>query len=466
MEQPLPPDGACNLGSINLSEFVKNPYTDKAHFDMNEFKEAVGIATEGLDEVIDYGYKHHALKEQREMSYNYRNIGLGVMGLGSMFLKMGIKYGDKDSIELADNIMYNMFRSAVKRSNELAKEKGVFPKYKDVVFDSDIIKNHFTKEEIQELKKHGLRNCSLLSVAPSGSIATMFNITTGCEPAFRISYKRKTESLHKNKELYYDVYIREAEEYKKINNTNILPDYFVGADQINYKDRIKMQSVLQKHVDTAISSTINLPNNSTIEEVEELYLEAWKQGLKGVTIYRNGCKRKGILIQGNKKEEAQKQKYNTIEPISRSEIGKTYGSTVRKHSACGKLYITINRDKEGNIVESFVNVGKNGICKSNIDGINRLISLGLRSGVKIDEIVDQLRGINCPACTRVRAKGESIDGLSCPDIMARTLQNEYKNINEKPKIEKKKNTCPECGEELAFEGNCISCKHCGFSKCE
>ena len=173
-EQPLPKHGACNLGSINLSEFVQNPFTESAFFDTDDFVKAVSIAVEALDKVLDENMENHALKEQKEMAFNYRNIGLGIMGMHDMLIKLRILYGSKESISLIDNIMNLMFKTAVIKSSHLAREKGRFPKYSDKLLESEIIKNHFTKEELESLDiyKNGLRNCSLLSIAPSGSIGT------------------------------------------------------------------------------------------------------------------------------------------------------------------------------------------------------------------------------------------------------------------------------------------------------
>ena len=471
-EQPLPQNGACNLGSINLAEFVKRPYSMAPEFDTEEFIKTTKIAIRALDDVLDYGAELHALPEQCEMAKNYRNIGLGIMGLGSMLFKMGLRYGSTESFALVNHIMYTMFRTAVQTSAELAKEKGTFPKYKDVVFDSTIIKKHFTAEEIEEMKKCGLRNCSLLSIAPSGSIGTLLNVTTGCEPAFRISYKRKTESLHKDTEVYYDVLIQEAQEYKKLYPDRELPSYFVASDNIHWSERIGMQAVLQEHVDTAISSTVNLPNNTTIDEVEQLYMYAWRMGLKGITVYRDGCARIGILTDDKttKTEDAPAVKYNYITPTSRKTIGTTSGRTYCKKCACGTLYITINKDSNGNVVESFIHTSKGGICQANIGAINRMISVALRSGVKIDEIADQLRGVTCPACIKVSSKGEKLDGISCPDILGRTLMEfvndtmpiePYEALTEKY-IEK----CPDCGAPIHYSGGCVQCTSCAWSKCE
>lgn len=478
-EQPLPKDGACNLGSINLAEFVKNPYTELSQFDFEDFDNTVRIAIRALDEVLDYGINLHALPEQREMAKNYRNIGLGIMGLGSMLFKMGFKYGEDEAICLVEVIGKQMFRTAVKTSVELAKEKGAFPKYKDVVFDSEIMKLHFTESEIEEMKKYGIRNCSLLSIAPSGSIGTMLNVTTGCEPAFRISYKRKTESLHKNKDVYYDVLIKEAQEFKELYPDKELPDYFVASDDIPWDKRIRMQAALQRHIDTAISSTVNLPNNTTVEEIEQLYMYAWDRGLKGITIFRDGCKRIGILTADNTKNEDDmtkkedmvnnfEHKYDYVVPVSRKSIGVTNGKTYCKKCACGTLYITINCDENNNVVETFIHTSKGGICQANISAVTRMVSVGLRSGVKVEEIIDQLKGITCPACVKLIGKGESLNGISCPDILAKTIAEFYKES----KTDIKKNdatqsngSCPDCGANVIYSGGCVQCLECGWSKC-
>jgi ribonucleoside-diphosphate reductase alpha chain len=230
----------------------------------------------------------------------YRNCGLGVIGYGTMLFKLGIKYGSEEAKELTDHIFTCMFRVAVFASNKLAKEKVCFPKYKKLIWDSKIIQDHFTPDEIEQLKIDGLRNCSLLSIAPGGSIGTMLLVTTGIEPEFAITYKRKTESLDNGKEKYYEIKCNALNGYQKINNTNDIPDYFKSSADIYWKNRVDIQAIIQNHIDTAISSTVNLPNSITIDDVEQLYLYAWEQGCKGITIYRSGCKKEGVLTTESK----------------------------------------------------------------------------------------------------------------------------------------------------------------------
>ena len=253
---------------------------------------------------------------------------------------------------------------------------------------------------------------------------------------------------------------------------------------LDYKDRINMQSIWQKHIDASISSTVNVPENFTTSDVFDLYIKAWEKGLKGVTIFRDNCRRTGILLNTAPTPSKEENfEFDSVKPISRAALGKTYGTTTKYKTACGNLYVTINRDKSGNIVESFVNTSKNGICKSNIDGLNRMIFLCLRSGVLVDEIIDQLKNITCPACVRYKTKGEYLDGISCPDIIAKALKEEYttelfvggfKGKEEKEDVDQVAfnlsediNTmthCPECGEQLRHEAGCVQCV-CGWSKC-
>ena len=479
-EQPLPKHGACCLSSLNLSEFVENPYTSKAYINTEELVHAVKVGIKTLDKLIDENYSRHPLKAQQEMSYNYRNIGLGVFGYATALMKLGFKYGSIEALDFTDQIFGLIFRAAVIESNELAKELGPFPKYKDCVWDSDIIRAHFMQEEIDAMREYGLRNCSLISIAPNGSIATFLNESGGCEPQFALKYTRRTVGMTEGEDTYYDVYCKGAQEYMNINHTNELPDYFVGAQDIPYLERVATQSIMQKHVDTAISSTVNLPNSATKEDIANLYLEAWKQGLKGITIFRDGCKRVGILTTDSKKEnkientDVEVTRFDYITPVSRKELGTTHGNTYCRHCACGTLYITVNCDDDGNLVETFIESSKGGICKANTAAVNRMVSVALRSGVKVDEIIDQLQGIYCPACAKT---SKSVDGLSCPDIMAKTLKAFYygeedekplKNLVKSKKVveqEGSKEKCPECGKSLRREGGCVLCSNCGWSKC-
>lgn len=292
-EQPLPKDGACNLGSINLSQYVLYPFTKNAEFDYNSLFADVASCIRALDQVVDENLPKHGLPEQAEVSKKYRNVGLGIMGLADAFIKLGIKYGSEESVAETKLILEVMLIGAVESSSLLAAEKGVFPAYDPKVFDSQIISDSIYR--LDRLKTQGLRNCSLLSIAPTGSLGTMFNVSTGIEPNFAFEFNRKTESLEGNKEKIYKVSAGIVQEYLDYLESigqpfTELPEYFVSAYDVQWKDRIAVQAAAQRFVDTAISATINLPKDISKEEVEMLYLEAWKSGLKGVTIYRDTCR--------------------------------------------------------------------------------------------------------------------------------------------------------------------------------
>ena len=497
-EQPLPKHGACNLGSINLSEFVINPFTSKAHFDTESFVIAVKIAIRALDTVLDENMKNHPLKEQQEMARNFRNVGLGLMGMHDMFIKLGYTYGDKQSIEFADSLADLMFRTAVIASSELADKKGAFPKYDSRVLSSEIIRKHFTVDELETLgiKKHGLRNCSLLSVAPAGSIGTMLNISTGCEPLFALYYNRKTDSLN-GKETYYKVYTGIAKEYIDKHGDK-LPEYFNTSKDIKWKDRVDIQAALQKHIDTAISSTINLPYESTQEEIEQLYLYAWEKGLKGITIFRDGCKRVGILSTNSQNESNDTStsiEAQTHQDLKRGMIIKADDNCIGKkrtlQTGCGTLHCEAFFDPDtGDLLETYLSKGSKGGCLNSLTGLSRMISLSARAGVDIYSIVDQLKSSGtCPSyAVRTATKHDTSKGSSCPVAVGNALMEMYEDLQgelfeDKKTLEKsteekrieaqaanKKNKtvipCPECGAPLVFEGGCNTCKECGYSKCD
>ncbi len=294
-EQPLAKHAACCLGSINLAEFVMYPFTDKAGFDVMGFKDAVRIAVRGLDDIVEENLTRHPLPQQEEMAKKFRNIGLGVMGYANMLMMMGIKYGEPRAISLTDTIFRFMFKLAVSESSLLAKERGRFPGYEDAVFESSIIKDHFSPEEIEQLKADGLRNCSLLSIAPTGSLSTVFGRSGGVEPEYAIKYTRRTIGATDGQDTYYDVYCMTAQDYLDATGDTELPDYFVTSPEIEHDKRIDTQATMQQHVDTAISSTVNLPESATKEEIAYIFLNAWKRRLKGITVFRDNCKKLGIL---------------------------------------------------------------------------------------------------------------------------------------------------------------------------
>ena len=299
-EEPLPPYGSCNLSSINLSEFVINPFTDKAYFDFDKFNETVKLAVRYMNDILDEAieFNMYPLEKQRQMTKDYRQIGIGAMGIADMLIKLKIRYGSKESLNICDKIGFEMINSALQESALLAKETGTYPKYnKETILKSKFLQYNAYPETIKIIKEYGLKNSQLLTLAPTGSISTMLGISGGIEPIYNYSYTRKTESIH-DEDIYYKVYTPIVEEYmKKFNiiNEEDLPKYFTNAMLLNPFERIDMQSIWQTHIDASISSTLNLPLATSVSQVEALYIYGWEKGLKGMTIYRDGCKRGGIL---------------------------------------------------------------------------------------------------------------------------------------------------------------------------
>lgn len=307
-EEPLPAGGSCLLGSINLAEFIVEPFTDNAIFDIEKFKYCVHECVIALNEVLEEGLNLHPLQEQRDTVSKYRQIGLGVMGIADMLIKLNIRYGSKESIELCELLSKTMLNQAVKQSALLAKELGAYENYnKEALISSEFFKKSIEKEVADIVKKYGLRNSQILTIPPTGSISTMLGISGGIEPMFNTSYTRKTETLH-DKDVYYKVYTPIVAQYMDVYDIideKELPDIFVTAMTLSPNERIKMQRAWQKYIDASISSTINLPYEATQKDIYEIYMSAWKNNLKGITIYRDGCKRSGILLNDkpSKKED-------------------------------------------------------------------------------------------------------------------------------------------------------------------
>lgn len=436
-----------------------------------------------MDTVVDENVKNHPLKEQAEMAKNYRNIGLGIMGLHDMLIKMGYTYGSGHSLNIIHDIMYTMFDEAVKTSAFLAAKKGTFPAYNENILKSEILTSRVEEETFELVEKYGLRNCSLISIAPTGSIGSLLDVSTGCEPFYDFSYIRKTESLNGEEPKYYKVDSGIVKEYRKITKTKdeSLPEYFITASQIHWKDRIAIQAIMQNYVDTAISSTINLPKETTLAEIEALYLEAWLSGLKGVTIYRDGCKREGILSKEEKRKTNSNKSKNTLErgyvvPSNDNVIG--LKKTLK--TGCGTLHCKVFFDADTNdLTEIYLSKGSTGGCNNFMVGLSRMISMSARAGVSVVDIVDQLMSAGtCPSYyVRKKTKKDTSKGSSCPVAVGyaiKELWEEFQGKELKPKdTEEKiqeevneKPRCPQCGALIIFEGGCNTCRSCGWSKCE
>ena len=340
-EIPLIEFGACLLGSINLSEFVLNKFKEDAEFDRVKFIDAVRIAVIALNEVLDEGIPLHPLQQQRDTARDWRQMGLGIFGLHDMFVKIGVEYGSEESVALSGEISNIMINAALMASSNLAKEFGTFPKYNgEAVVKSKFLLANATKETFENVSKYGLRNAQLICVAPTGSLSTMFGVSGGIEPIYQVSYTRKTETLNNGEASFYKVFTPIAKEYMELKNikddSDLPSDLFVTAMTLDYKDRIKMQSAWQQNIDSSISSTVNVPENFTVQDTFDLYMMAWKYGLKGVTIFRDGCSRAGIL--GNhtdKKPEISNLSASQLQELLDSQILKELLEDPNKCPKCG-----------------------------------------------------------------------------------------------------------------------------------
>lgn len=495
-EEPPPAGGSCLLGSVNLAEFVQNPFTDEAFFDFEGLKECVQASVRALNEVLEEGLPLHPLKEQRDSVEQWRQIGLGIMGLADALLKLGLTYGEEDAVEMCDKIGFAMADTAIAASAKLAKEKGAFPKCNvEEIMSTPFFQANTTEKTRELVNKYGLRNSQLLTIAPTGTLSTMLGISGGIEPVYANYYVRKTESLH-GTDVYYKVYTKIVEDYMKqhdLKEDKELPDYFVTAMTLYYRQRIDMQSVWQKHIDASISSTVNVPNSFTVEETESLYIYAYEQGLKGITIFRDGCKRVGIL-NTEQKEEKKEKKITAGEGLKRGEIllvtDDVIGKKRKLMTGCGSLHcIALFDPHTGALLETYLSKGSTGGCNNFMVGLSRMISISARGGIDIETIVDQLNSSgSCPSYTARRVtRKDTSKGACCPMAVGNALMDMYKEMQAelsqkqgkepmkpkkapKPKAvtpveETDKMYCPECGEPLVFEEGCNICKSCGWSKC-
>ena len=528
-EEPLPAGGSCLLGAINLSEFIVDPFTPAARFDFDEFERVIHKAIFALNDVLIEGMPLHPLKEQQETVGKLRQIGLGIMGLADALIKLGITYGSSESLLTIETIGTALLYNSLIASSEYAKLDGNTPfegydAHK--VFESDIIQNlinNLNYYEVNTLKvalQNGLFNSQLTTIAPTGTIAGLCNTSYGVEPNFAYSYTRKTESLHEEGDVYYTVEPKIVEDYRKATgNKGELPDYFITTHQLDPFNRVDVQATIQKYIDASISSTVNLPESTTPEEIKAIYLYGAEKGVKGLTIFRNNCERMGILTVGDNKEE----NTDDLTPVERAKSMLKFGDTIlvddsvigikrKLKTGCGSLHCTFYFCPEtGELREVFLDKGSKGGCLSLLNAMSRLASLCARKGAPVEEIADQLESVLvCPSYSVSKFKDKTTSkGSSCAsavayalidahnqfledfidpdddcDIEIKTIQKtERLELPEPRKVIKTKATvksakrtdvldddyymvCPECGEKalLKTEG-CVSCVSCGYSKC-
>jgi ribonucleoside-diphosphate reductase alpha chain len=456
-EQCLEDYGCCCLGNINLSAFVVDEFSDKARLDWRNLEKAARYATRFLDNVLDYNSDKHPLQEQTKASLWSRRIGVGFTGLADMLIKLNLKYDTHQSVKFVDRMLEKIKNVVYDESTNLAREKGKAPA---VIPEKHVARRFVSRiaPEIKEkIRQYGIRNSCLLTVPPVGSGAILAGTTSGVEPIFALSYVRKSKSLSGSQFNVYHPLVRDYMRRFQIKSEKDLPDTFVTSHKIKAEFRVQMQGTIQKHIDSSISSTVNIPRETTVEEVKRIYIQAWKVGCKGITVYREGA-REGILLTA---AEAAKQKGSggaKVEDFERPKM--LTGQTVKMKLPQGNLYVTANKNGDNVIRETFVTLGKSGGDeKADAEALGRLISLFLQHGGSIQDVIHSLKGI--------QGRDVSWDNgqqlLSVPDAVAKALENITGTTVE---LEPEMKHCPDCGEtSIIFENGCFRCTSCGYSKC-
>ena len=478
-EQPLLPYESCNLGSINLVNMLQKK-KGGYQVDYDKLAQTVKNAVHFLDNVIDIN--KYPLQQIDTTTKATRKIGLGVMGWADMLAYLGIPYNSDQAVELAGKVMRFITETGRKESVELAKTRGAFPLFAESIFADG----------------EPLRNATITTIAPTGTLSIIAGCSSGVEPVFAYVFIRNvmdgTELIEVNpvlrevleaRGIYSDELLKKIAKEGSLQHIDGIPEdikrVFVSSHDVKPYYHIKMQAAFQQYTDNAVSKTVNFTHDATVEDVQEVYMLAYELGCKGVTIYRDGSRAEQVLNIGSVKKEAapetpaaaQTPKYPSgIRPRPRPEV--TCGLTERMKIGCGNLYVTVNYDENG-VCEVFTSTGKAGGCPSQSEATARLVSIALRSGVSMDEILEQLRGIRCPSTIR----HAGMKCTSCPDAIARVVKKTADLIAsqrglqpavalaERPieKEDKQEHLCPECGQVLEHEGGCVSCRFCGYSKC-
>ncbi|HEY55807.1 MAG TPA: vitamin B12-dependent ribonucleotide reductase [Dehalococcoidia bacterium] len=461
-EQPLLPHESCNLGSINLSLMVKGK-DGACEIDYPRLAETIKTTVRFLDNVIEVN--RFPLPQIEEMTKKSRKIGLGVMGFADMLIKLGIPYNSEAALGVAAEIMEFVTEEAAKASQGLAVERGAFPAFTGSIYDTP--------------GAPGIRNASCTTIAPTGTLSIIAGCSSGIEPLFALSYKRHIldgdefievnpyfEEVAKKEGFYSEELMRNLADGVSLQEIEEVPDnfkrVFVTAHEITPEWHVRMQAAFQRHTHNAVSKTVNFPREATLEDVARVYMLAYEEGVKGITIYRDGSREGQVLTTGKTEKKTEGA---VLSPRKRAKT--TSGVTERVTTGCGYIYVTVNSDDEG-ICEVFSTLGKAGGCaQAQLEAICRLISLALRSGVDVASVVRQLRGIRCPSIAW--EGGKSI--LSCADAIASVLEKHTTGYEGKPRAEDYglvKNLagqCPDCGNLLVYQEGCFVCPSCGYTKC-
>ncbi len=471
-EQPLLPYESCNLGSINLARMLKR--NDKVEIDYKKLEETVRLAVRFLDNVIDVN--RFPLPAIDEMTRKTRKIGLGVMGFADMLIQLGVPYDSEEALKVAEQVMGTINNTAHKASMELGVERGNFPAFNGSIYDKPGAPK--------------VRNASCTTIAPTGTLSIIANCSGGVEPVFALSFTRNIldgakfieanpsfEEAARNGGFYSEVLMQKLADGTHLKDIKEVPDsvkrVFVTAHDIGVKWHVRMQAAFQHHTDNAVSKTVNFPKEATAVDVGNVYMMAYDEQLKGITIYRDGSREGQVLTTGKDlaKEKREEAKAAVLAPRRRSKV--TSGFTERVTTGCGYIYVTVNSDEHG-ICEVFSHLGKTGGCAAaQLESTCRLISLGLRSGIDVALLVKQLKGIRCPSIAW--ENGKSI--LSCADAIAGVMERRAGLAHGKEDGAHEKSTqdlglvknvagqCPECTSLLAYQEGCLVCPSCGYTKC-
>ena len=487
-EQPLLPYESCNLGSINLAQMVKGE--GKKEIDWDKLGQTVDTAIHFLDNVIDVN--KYPIPEIDRVTKLTRKVGLGVMAFADLLMLLGVPYNSQEGVEIGQQVMGFIQRRAKEQSRRLAEQRGAFPLFGESIY----------KDETP------IRNATVTTIAPTGTLSIIAGVSGGVEPVFAFAFIRNVmdgdELIEVNpllrrrleeRGLYSDELMKKVIAQGSLQHIDEIPqdikDVFVCAHDVSPQWHIRMQAAFQKHTDNAVSKTVNFPHSATREDVDKVYQLAYELGCKGVTIYRDGSRGSQVLNIGKVSKEAKSdeepqaepspaQQQNRLEPRPRPAV--TMGITEKVKIGCGNLYVTVNYDENG-ICEVFTNTGRHGGCPSQSEATARLVSIALRSGIDVQTIIGQLKGIRCPST--IRQPGMKV--TSCPDAIARAIEKVMRSQNggQMPsavqEMERELNQgareeevdhsiagmrfCPECGAPVVHEGGCVICRQCGYSKC-
>lgn len=520
--------GACNLGSLFLHNFVKNPFTKQAHLDTEALRNTISIAVRMLDDIIDVNKFPDKIYENYQKGM--RTIGIGITGLADMLAMLGMKYDSQEARDYVESLMQMITNAEYYASVQLAKEKGCFPLCKpDEHMRGNYVMDTLESTLAKDIAKYGIRNAKIQAVAPCGTISMVFgnNCSSGIEPIFSLSYDRKVKiggqddkdvKIVKMMDYAYYLYHKLKDQGKQLDFDE--HDIFPTALNMSVDDHVDMLAIISKYTDMSVSKTINVPTEASFDEVKDIYIQCWKKGIKGCTIFRPNAIRQGILLTENKKDAESKPESTSL-TLPRGSIIEPSNDLIGKkrkiQTGCGSLHVLAFFDPiDGTLQEVYFNKGSTGGCANFMTGLSRMVSLLCRAGVDIMTIKDQLDSTGvCPSyATRKATHHDTSKGSCCPMAIGNALVEMYNEMQSElddkeddipitsRKINKASKTlaenfnkateainkvadkfaqlakdsgnvynaptevCPECGEPIVHIGGCVQCPNCSWSRCE